>query len=102
RLPPPTSPPLSPYTPLFRSTTVRTRQDIDDTRRRIASVAERIAAGRFEPRANPLCDWCDYQSRCPLFRHMYEKLEGDPAPNMTRSEEHTSELQSPDHLVCRL
>src|SRR5258708_25664368 len=29
---------------------------------------------------------------------------GDPifAPLRTRSEEHTSELQSPDHLVCRL
>src|SRR5258708_13240655 len=25
-----------------------------------------------------------------------------PAPPLTRSEEHTSELQSPDHLVCRL
>src|SRR5258708_29607483 len=26
----------------------------------------------------------------------------DQFPNMDRSEEHTSELQSPDHLVCRL
>src|SRR5258708_30630561 len=25
-----------------------------------------------------------------------------PPPARTRSEEHTSELQSPDHLVCRL
>src|SRR5258708_25138705 len=25
-----------------------------------------------------------------------------PAPVTVRSEEHTSELQSPDHLVCRL
>src|SRR5258708_26475503 len=25
-----------------------------------------------------------------------------PIPNAIRSEEHTSELQSPDHLVCRL
>src|SRR5438552_11966620 len=25
-----------------------------------------------------------------------------PSPRSTRSEEHTSELQSPDHLVCRL
>src|SRR5207244_10905252 len=25
-----------------------------------------------------------------------------PAGTITRSEEHTSELQSPDHLVCRL
>src|SRR5258708_25098426 len=27
---------------------------------------------------------------------------GDESPPSTRSEEHTSELQSPDHLVCRL
>src|SRR5258708_29773940 len=26
----------------------------------------------------------------------------DPRHKRTRSEEHTSELQSPDHLVCRL
>src|SRR5947208_6359934 len=26
----------------------------------------------------------------------------DPPPRQGRSEEHTSELQSPDHLVCRL
>src|SRR5207244_11450569 len=26
----------------------------------------------------------------------------DPAPDVRRSEEHTSELQSPDHLLCRL
>src|SRR5207244_11762503 len=28
--------------------------------------------------------------------------EPDPAAAAVRSEEHTSELQSPDHLVCRL
>ncbi len=66
-----------------RMSTVRTAQDSDELRRRIATVAERIAAGKFEPRQNPLCDWCDFQARCPLFRHKYEKLEGDPAPNMT-------------------
>src|SRR5258708_31570270 len=27
---------------------------------------------------------------------------GDPGLRIARSEEHTSELQSPDHLVCRL
>src|SRR5258708_14292041 len=27
---------------------------------------------------------------------------GDPRGEQSRSEEHTSELQSPDHLVCRL
>jgi putative RecB family exonuclease len=66
-----------------RMTTSRSPADTEDLRRRIATVAERIEAGRFEPRANPLCDWCDFQARCPLFRHRYEKLDGDPAPNMT-------------------
>jgi RecB family exonuclease len=67
-----------------RMSTVRTRTDVDDLRRRIGVVAERIGAGRFEPRQNPLCDWCDYQSLCPIFRHRYEKEQGDPAPRMTQ------------------
>src|SRR5258708_8905443 len=33
------------------------------------------------------------------FRAMFRETRGDP---IGRSEEHTSELQSPDHLVCRL
>ena len=66
-----------------RLTTTRTNADVEELRRRIATVAERIAAGKFEPRQNPLCDWCDYQRLCPLFRHREEKLSGDPAPRMT-------------------
>ena len=66
-----------------RMTTFRTPADADELRRRIAIVAERVEAGKFEPRQNPLCDWCDFQALCPLFRHKYEKLEGDPAPKMT-------------------
>src|SRR5258708_32027472 len=40
-----------------------------------------------------------------LTRMMIERLAGIPAEvdlGRNRSEEHTSELQSPDHLVCRL
>ncbi|HEY3210027.1 MAG TPA: PD-(D/E)XK nuclease family protein [Actinomycetota bacterium] len=66
-----------------RMTTFRTPADADDLRRRIATVAERIAAGKFEPRANPLCDWCDFQRVCPLYRHKFERENGDPAPRMT-------------------
>jgi putative RecB family exonuclease len=66
-----------------RMTTTRTAQQADDLKRRIAVVAERIAAGKFEPRENPLCNWCDYQALCPVFRHKYEKEQGDPAPRMT-------------------
>src|SRR5207244_9884097 len=52
-----------------------------------------VAGGKFR-------DWIDYTAvvglwevirRYPFFRKQFQ-----------RSEEHTSELQSPDHLVCRL
>ncbi|MGA9161847.1 MAG: PD-(D/E)XK nuclease family protein [Actinomycetota bacterium] len=66
-----------------RMTTVRTPADVDELRRRIGIVAERIEAGKFEPRQNPLCDWCEYQALCPLFRHRYEKEQGDPTPRVT-------------------
>jgi putative RecB family exonuclease len=66
-----------------RMSTTRTAQDVDELRRRIATVAERIAAGKFEPRENPLCDWCDYKAMCPIFRHQYEREAGDPTPRMS-------------------
>jgi len=66
-----------------RMTTFRTTADADDLRRRIGVVAERIAAGKFEPRLNPLCDWCEFQPLCPLFRHKYDREQGDPAPRMS-------------------
>lgn len=69
--------------PNQRMSTTRTPADADQLRRRIATVAERIEAGKFEPRENPLCGWCDFQEVCPIFRHRYEKAEADPAPKMT-------------------
>jgi putative RecB family exonuclease len=66
-----------------RMTTTRTAADADELRRRIAIVAERVAAGKFDPRENPLCGWCDYQHLCPIYRHRFEKEGGDPTPRMT-------------------
>jgi putative RecB family exonuclease len=66
-----------------RMTTTRTPEDVEELRARIATIAERIAAGKFEPRENPLCDWCDYQAMCPIFRHRFEREDGDPTPRMT-------------------
>src|SRR5258708_10355529 len=55
-----------------------------------------------------------FRSRCFRCNRSYRRS-GDPTslalrlgaavghlPDVSRSEEHTSELQSPDHLVCRL
>jgi putative RecB family exonuclease len=66
-----------------RMSTTRTAADAEDLRRRIGTVAERIGAGMFEPRENPLCDWCEFQALCPIFRHREERRNGDPAPRMT-------------------
>src|SRR5258708_24750362 len=52
-----------------------------------------------------------FRSRCDLRVLLAAKIELDELPaeifverilRVSRSEEHTSELQSPDHLVCRL
>src|SRR5215216_6411059 len=67
-------------------------------RRYRAHAAERAAWRRSRrPRATRL-------ELCPeLCRVVEERLGEDHSPEqIARSEEHTSELQSPDHLVCRL
>src|SRR5258708_28135162 len=74
---------LFPYTTLFRSQAIENRSD---GWRRPGSRRERGAFGRAGARA--AAEHCLH----PCGRH---GLCG-------RSEEHTSELQSPDHLVCRL
>jgi RecB family exonuclease len=62
-----------------RFSTTRSPADLDTLRRRVATVAQRVEAGMFEPRENPLCNWCDFKPRCPLYRHMYER---DDAPRI--------------------
>src|SRR5256885_5443131 len=68
---------LFPYTTLFRSLHERGRQPWDERQRQVA-VGDRLAARHLAPGA----------------------LHVDVNP--LRSEEHTSELQSPCNLVCRL
>src|SRR5947208_10062572 len=74
---------LFPYTTLFRSQGTLEHLGTDDDQ-------EAVRAGREAPQG----------------RHgRREAAGGEGAPQgrrHPRSEEHTSELQSPDHLVCRL
>lgn len=84
-----------------RMTTSRTLADDDELRRRIATVAERIEAGKFEPRENPLCDWCDYRRVCPIFRHRYEQEAGDPTPRMTELVDEWIDLKRQGRAVYR-
>src|SRR5437764_8089577 len=46
---------------------------------------------------------CDaYPPRCYGKQHLEEPFRSDESSRFARSEEHTSELQSPMYLVCRL
>src|SRR5947208_12155096 len=78
--PPPRST-LFPYTTLFRSEAARSVAYIENY-----STVSRLLQDRIE---FPILE----NDRELLRKHM---------GNSIRSEEHTSELQSPDHLVCRL
>src|SRR5258708_26512971 len=67
---------LFPYTTLFRS---------------VIRYRTTPALGANTNRTFPVAGLCGIPSAAKAV-----------AINITRSEEHTSELQSPDHLVCRL
>src|SRR5258708_22270016 len=75
---------LFPYTTLFRS-----------RRGSPLVTAERLAPEAADRDLSPLCG--------VAARPAVGAPDRDQRPQApTRSEEHTSELQSPDHLVCRL
>src|SRR5256885_5409400 len=84
---------LFPYTTLFRSDRVRTQY------RRCASFSERSVRGLPAKRRVDLCRLapCAGTSLLRRFAHKSHGME-----RAWRSEEHTSELQSPCNLVCRL
>src|SRR5258708_17865367 len=83
---------LFPYTTLFRSIT---RQDMQHSRWKTGLFEELCDQGSTTHRRLNIRLEQDRiaQSKCRSSRSYRQNQ---------RSEEHTSELQSPDHLVCRL
>src|SRR5258708_20018438 len=77
---------LFPYTTLFRSKAVSAGFEVNSM-----------------SRAAPICSVT--ARHCPWVRWSHQSSAGlrtSLSLSSKRSEEHTSELQSPDHLVCRL
>ena len=44
----------------------------------IEKLSEAHAQNQFDPKINPLCDWCDYQKTCPMFSHKYKTPSSQP------------------------
>src|SRR5258708_18895285 len=82
---------LFPYTTLFRSTS-------SVSRIRAGSKVRRVAMPPSVPMASTPPGWREPSGK-PANSH---QRHGSTSFVQPRSEEHTSELQSPDHLVCRL
>src|SRR5258708_32059346 len=77
---------LFPYTTLFRS--------------QLGALGFRTGEALCEPCGCERCGGTGYRGRLGVFEIL--ELSNDIRQLIGRSEEHTSELQSPDHLVCRL
>src|SRR5947208_11499672 len=93
---PPTST-LFPYTTLFRSVNLH-----ELVERAFALISTEAASALdfqrdYDPSLPPLLGDADR-----LLQTLLNLLRNALQAGATRSEEHTSELQSPDHLVCRL
>src|SRR5256885_9560967 len=86
---------LFPYTTLFRSSSDG-RACPPDISRNPTAIGSRHAAVRRKR----LCQPGRQRDHEALITSLH--LKGSPCALPTRSEEHTSELQSPCNLVCRL
>src|SRR5207244_11267301 len=88
--------PLS-HTTLFRSPGADWLASSSGCRHQAYRIGDRIYGLQFHLEVTPqmISQWCVEDANCGDIREVAEPI--DP-----RSEEHTSELQSPDHLVCRL
>src|SRR5437762_7748253 len=92
-LPPPPTPTLFPYTTLFRSEHEGTARAAGADRGRAAHGVPALTDVRYATVA---------ELAQGLKRKRYSSAELAGATLALRSEEHTSELQSPMYLVCRL
>src|SRR5207244_9456761 len=91
---------LSPYTTLFRSSPVRANPG--DESLSLCGFPELVPY--FQGTAGELKYDFEVRERISAYSdHFPFAVRGVPNGSLgSRSEEHTSELQSPDHLVCRL
>src|SRR3712207_6916392 len=89
---------LFPYTPLFRSIAATVRPLSLATQTVPAAYASDV--GLFPTRTELVVSVCG--STRQTASASATATQTAPAPTTTRSEEHTSELQSRQYLVCRL
>ncbi len=51
----------------------RTKKQLENISRIFLDVIKQIEEEKFEPRISPLCAWCGYQDRCPMWKHKFKE-----------------------------
>jgi len=52
----------------------RTTEQLEKSRQLFLDTIKIIESGKFEPVVSPLCDWCGYLNRCPMWKHKFKEL----------------------------
>ena len=53
--------------------TFKTLKQLKEEKEKIFDLFEEIKNSDFQPQTSPLCDWCDYQEICPMWKHKFKK-----------------------------
>ncbi len=53
--------------------TFKTLPQLNKEKEKIFELFNQIKNSDFEPQTSPLCDWCDYQEICPMWKHKFKK-----------------------------
>ena len=51
----------------------RTEEQLKNVEQEFLSVIHEIGKGVFDPVVTPLCDWCGFQKKCPMWRHRFSE-----------------------------
>ncbi|HFC36374.1 MAG TPA: PD-(D/E)XK nuclease family protein [Candidatus Moranbacteria bacterium] len=51
----------------------RTEEQLQKVEEEFLKAIENIEQSSFEPILNPLCDWCDFQDKCPMQKHKFKE-----------------------------
>lgn len=55
-------------------TSTRTFEQLKKSEQLFLDTIKIIESGKFEPVISPLCNWCGYQNRCPMWKHKFKEL----------------------------
>lgn len=51
----------------------RTKEQLDHVDELFLETIKNIKESEFEPILNPLCNWCDFQDKCPMQKHKFKE-----------------------------